>query len=278
MKRLPVIHDPLPFDAIAERERELWQEIDAMSVSELSRGPILSANTKTSVSLDFSTSRTCRPTEICKRVCYATKPTIPSAVLRRHLQNTALIAKAPTDHVVRLVSRRIDARRREFARRGVDLDFLRICGTGDLLPQMVWVVNALARERPDITWWVVTRRFKYAEQIVDAPNVVVALSIDASTSPADLQRARDLRSRRCNTYLSYLRMTEDDVGIPDARIVFDHGVSFNDPWGGKQCPVDAGTLRSGNIRGKGGTACATCRMCFTRPSSDDHGARQEELR
>jgi hypothetical protein len=263
MTRLVVLEDPSPFEIVEGRERELWKRVNKMSIAELSRGPILSANAKTGTSLNLSTTLVCSSaTETCKKLCYSLKPTVMTSDLMRRLRNTALVCKAPKDYAGDLILRRFAAlQRRYLLERNTNLDFLRVCGVGDLILPLVEVVNYMAHQRPDIILWLVSRKFDIAGQVTDRPNVFVSLSTDATTQAGDLAVACEL-AQRPNFYLNYLRLSPDDPGIPDARIVYDLHEGFPQPWSGTQCPVDAGTLKKGNVRGRGGTACARCRLCF----------------
>ncbi len=69
-RQAPTTTRPDPaFLAVRAREVALWQDLTPDEIEAL--GKMLSANAKTSVSLDFPIGHTCRPTRLCSRVCYA---------------------------------------------------------------------------------------------------------------------------------------------------------------------------------------------------------------
>ena len=95
------------------------------------------------------------------------------------------------------------------------------------------------------------------------PNIFLQRSLDATT-PRDLyERARFLAETHPRAYLSFLRTRPDD-DTKGAAIVFNEKRTKGLPYHGRtDCPVDAGRMPLGNIRGIGGTACALCRKCFS---------------
>jgi hypothetical protein len=136
-------------------------------------------------------------------------------------------------------------------------------GSGDLFPKIIPVLNAFARANPDVKLWIVTRQFGLAARIEPLPNVYLQLSIDSSTPPAFEKQAIRLVWQHPRAYLSFLRVepTDDTRG---AAIVFNEKATEGLPFNGRtDCPVDAGRLPLGNIRGVGGTACSRCRKCFS---------------
>jgi hypothetical protein len=130
-----------------------------------------------------------------------------------------------------------------------------------LFPELIPVLNGFALRHPDVLVWIVTRRFELAARIEPLPNLYLQLSLDATTPPRLERAAREIIATNPRAYLSFLRTrAEDDTRGAD--IVFDAMVGLPDS-GPTACPVDAGTLKLGNVRGVGGTACSKCRKCFS---------------
>jgi len=253
------------FVALQRKEAAVLAEVAALDLAELRRHPLLSANAKTSVSLDFPIGQTCEPTPICAKVCYGAVPraaTTWKKSLRKRLRNLRYVELAPVDEVVYRLSREFRRAQRRWAPKAA-IDFLRVCGTGDLFPALVPVVNRFARANPDIRLWVVTRRFDLAGGIVTLPNVFLQLSLDRSTPLALESVARLLVATRPRAYLSFLR-TDPGNDTRGAAIVFNEKRTPGLPYdAGTDCPADAGRLPLWNVRGVGGTACARCRKCFS---------------
>ena len=254
------------FATIRRRELILAREVNSLQLSDLRRGRLLSANAKTSVSLDFPIGHTCIPTATCVRVCYASSPSAPAAwskSLKKRLRNLRYVQLADADVAVDRLT--VDFRRaqRRWATRGARLDFLRVNGTGDLFPELIPVINGFAERNRDVKVWVVTRRFQLAAQVAELPNIYLQLSLDATTPPEMTAMAEQIVATHSRAYLSFLRTAPtDDTGV--ASIVFNEkrtpGLPYNRVT---DCPVDAGRLPLRNVRGVGGTACAQCRKCFS---------------
>lgn len=258
-------HDDPVFTALKRKEAPLATEVAAMNLDALRRYPLLSANAKTSVSLDFAIGQTCDPTALCARTCYASSPRAATTwrkSLRKRLRNLRYVELAPPDEAVARLEREFASARRRWAPRA-KLDHLRVNGTGDLFPTLIPVLNAFARRNPDVRLWIVTRRFDLAAGIAVLPNIFLQLSLDATTKPEHEAVARRLVETHPRAYFSFLRTspTDDTKG---AAIVFNEKRTRGLPYEGRtDCPVDAGRLSLGNVRGVGGTACAKCRKCFS---------------
>lgn len=124
-------------------------------------------------------------------------------------------------------------------------------------------INCFTAANPNVRVWVVTRRFDLAAQLVPRANLFLQLSLDASTQPAAITHARHLVATHPRAYFSFLRTASNDDTM-GASIVFNEKRTRGLPYESRtDCPVDAGRLPLGNIRGVGGTACARCRKCFT---------------
>lgn len=243
------------------------REVSRLTLEQLCKFPLLSGNAKTSVSLDFPIGHTCAPTELCAAVCYASRPGTParwdkSLVMR--LRNLRYFQLASTRQATdRLWLEHSRAARSADWRGRVELNFLRVNGTGDLTIEVVRVLNMFAAEHPEIALWVVSRRPEIAQHLAPAPNLYLQLSMDASTTIAGQDATELLVTRNPRAYVSYLRTRpgEDTFG---AAIVFNEkrtaGLGYD---GISDCPADAGRLPLDNERGVGGTACSKCRKCFS---------------
>ncbi len=271
MRRLPVIQpspDPTDeprFATLRERELQLMADVGDMTLDELRQGPLLSGNSKTSVSLDLPIGHTCQPTALCASVCYASRPGTPARwdkSVRMRLRTLRYFElSTPREAADRLW--REFRRARHAYRSRTRLDFLRVNGTGDLTMSVVRVLNIFVAEHPEITVWVVSRKPAIAAGLTPRPNLYLQLSTDATTTAPSLAMMRYLMDFNPRAYLSFLRTKPDD-DTSRAAIVFNEKGHHELPYTGiKDCPVDAGRLGLGNVRGKGGTACSRCRKCFT---------------
>lgn len=251
-------------------EESIAREVANLSIDDLrrliGRLGLLSANAKTGQSLDFPIGHTCSPTCVCARVCYGFASGAPARwpkCLRKRLRNFRYLNVEDAEEAITRLTREFAKARERWEKKGVRLDYLRVNGTGDLFPAIIPVLNGFARQNPDVALWIVTRRFDLAALIEPLPNVYLQLSLDATTPPELEKQARHLVETHPRAYLSFLRTspTDDTRG---AAIVFNEkrteGLPFNRPT---DCPVDAGKLELGNVRGVGGTACARCRKCFS---------------
>lgn len=231
---------------------------------------MLSANAKTTVSLDFPIGHTCDPTPACASVCYGAVPRAAATwkkSLRKRLRNLRYVIEAPPEEVAARLTREFRAAQRRWAPRA-RLDFLRVNGTGDLFPQVIPALRLFAAANPDVRVWIVTRRFDLAVRVPDLPNVYLQLSLDVSTPPALEREARRLVARHPRAYLSFLRTGPSD-DTRGAAIVFNEKRTRGLPFSSKtDCPADAGRLPLDNVRGVGGTACARCRKCFSDATLD----------
>jgi hypothetical protein len=253
------------FVALRAKELDIAREVEAMSLEELRRWPLLSANAKTSVSLDLPIGHTCDPTPTCAQVCYAAGPRAAATwrkSLRKRLRNLRYFQLEEPQAAAWKLGREFQRVRRRWEPRA-RLDYLRVNGSGDLFPELVPVLNFFASYYAGVRLWIVTRRPELAAQIAPRPNVFLQLSLDAST-PSDLvERSRFLAETHPRAYLSFLRTKPDD-DIKGAAIVFNEKRTEGLPYRGlTDCPVDAGRLPLDNVRGVGGTACSKCRKCFS---------------
>jgi hypothetical protein len=251
------------FVALKAEEALLAVDVAKLDLDALGRYPLLSVNAKTSVSLDFPIGHTCDPTAGCAGVCYASKPDAPARwrkSLVKRLRNLRYITLADPHEVARRLAREFERAQRRWSKRAT-LGALRINGSGDLFAEVVPVLNIFAANNPNVALWIVTRRFDLAAQISPLPNVYVQLSLDATTPAKLLEAAHALVRAHSRAYVSFLRTSASD-DAQDAAIVFNEKHTEGLPYDGvTDCPVDAGRLELGNVRGTGGTACAKCRKC-----------------
>jgi hypothetical protein len=266
--------DPV-FQALKRKEAPIAAEVAAMDLATLLCHPLLSANAKTSMSLDFPIGQTCDPTARCAHFCYAAVPRAATTwrkSLRKRLRNMRYCMLVSTGEAVARLTKEFAQARRRWAPRA-RLDYLRVNGTGDLFPALVPILNGFAAANPDVRVWIVTRQFDLASKIEPLRNIYLQLSLDDTTPPALEEAARRLVARHPRAYFSFLR-TAPRENTRGAAIVFNEKRTEDLPYHPKtDCPVDAGHLSLDNIRGVGGTACSKCRKCFTERTI----ARQREL-
>jgi hypothetical protein len=253
------------FTALRRKEAPIAEEVAMFGLEALRKHPLLSANAKTSVSLDFPIGSTCDPTALCARYCYAAGPRAATTwrkSLRKRHRNLRYFELEDTEVAVARLTREFATAQRRWAPRA-KLDCLRVNGTGDLFPAIIPVLNGFAARNPGVKLWIVTRRFELAEKIAPLPNIYLQLSLDATTPPALEEVARRLVASHPRAYFSFLRTSRGD-DTRGAAIVFNEKRTRDLPYHAKSdCPVDAGRLPLGNVRGVGGTACAKCRKCFS---------------
>lgn len=266
-RHLPVLKptDEPRFASIRNRENQLLRDVADLSIDQLGKYPLLSSNAKTSVSLDFPIGHTCTPTALCARVCYASRPGTPARwdkSVRMRLRTLRYFELASPATAAARLWREFGKAQRAWARRGLVLDFLRVSGTGDLTIEVVRALNLFTEAHPEITLWVVSRKPAVAGMLVARPNLFLQLSTDATTTPMARAQMQAVMAGNPRAYLSFLR-TEAHDNTHGAAIVFNEKATPGLPYGGMgDCPVDAGRLELGNVRGVGGTACSKCRKCF----------------
>lgn len=138
-------------------------------------------------------------------------------------------------------------------------DWLRWNGAGDLSPGACKVINALTRDHPDLTLWVISRRPEMVRLLVDRPSLKLLLSLDHSTPATPAQKLKDLKRRfkKAAVRFSYTRVTEADNPPPGIDVVFNKhvGGAFNAWPHQKVCPA---SLPDTEHKG----ACDPCRRCF----------------
>ena len=212
------------------------------------RERILSPNRVTGWSLNVPIAKTCQPTSVCAKSCYAAQGALswPTSLRRQDRVQRTLDAD-PVAFAQRLCAE-VDAR---------SIDFVRWNGCGDLTPAAVEAINWIGAHRPDVTLWVVTRIPALASLIEDAPRVFVHFSLDAASARRREEFLR-LGPRTTNYFFSYQAAQGEELLNPVAEtvsVVFHHRyrVSLN-TLEETSCPL--------NGRGAAPGACAACRRCF----------------
>jgi hypothetical protein len=138
-----------------------------------------------------------------------------------------------------------------------NLSFMRWCGSGDLTPRVVQVLNILGFVYPDTIHWIVTRKPEMAELLQPYPSFYIMFSLDGTEESKKRKEQVDklLNSR---IYYSYLRQEADEDTL-GASIIFNmqqkkKELPYDDPK--RVCPVDAAVLP---VEG----ACKKCKKCFS---------------
>ncbi len=211
---------------------------------------VLSFNKVTGYSVNVPIAFTCRPTAVCLETCYfATGAPSWPASLRHQSAIYESMKRDPKAFAERVAL--------EYDQLG--LSFLRWNGGGDLFDESVAVIHHLARMRPDIVLWVVTRIPQLASQIEHFENVFIHFSLDRDSMP---RRAQFLKAKPLNPnhFFSYQAAPGE---VPPRSISKHVSVLFFDNYKPTSdledhshvlCPLNA----SPNIAG----VCETCRRCF----------------
>ena len=234
---------------IIEKTRALSDAEDAGLLGSYENA--LSYNKVTGFSVNVAIAETCRPTAMCMKTCYfASGAPSWSNSLRHQRKIHASIKDDPAAFAQRVAL--------EYDRLG--LTFIRWNGGGDLFAESVATINYLARIRPDMTLWVVTRIPEWAVLIDDLPNVFVHFSLDKHS----LSRREEfikLKPKSPNYFFSY-QCDKDE--IPDANQLLHVSVLFFDNYAPTTdlkhydaevvCPLNVAT----DIR----NTCERCRRCF----------------
>lgn len=209
---------------------------------------LLSDNRKTKKSINYPICLTCSPTKICAKYCYARKGHIamPAAKDKQQLVYDSFLL-LPTEVVAERVMCEYFSN---------DLTFLRWCGSGDLFPEAVKVLNFITENYPNTVHWVVTRKPELIPTINAAPNLYINFSLDNS-SEHKIKKLK-LYPKHTRMYFSYLRTDKKDDTL-DSKIIFNLQQKKRKlPYDNKKkcCPVDAGAMELDG-------ACEKCRKCFS---------------
>jgi len=205
-----------------------------------------STNKVTGRSLNFPIIGTCKPTIVCSDTCYFAKgPSTWTASLKKQHRLMNSIKDDPAGVAARIVK---SARRKK-------LTFIRWTGGGDLFPELIPCIDAVAVAMPDVPQWIVSRIPKLAARITPRKNVYLHLSVDRSSWDR-LDEFRSIVPDGLQWFWSYQCDKGETPPSPDvAPVIFRDGY---DPMGGQlygnDCPLNA----ADDITG----VCETCRRCF----------------
>lgn len=198
---------------------------------------LLSKNTKTGYSIDLPLQGHCRPTKNCSKDCYARfgHQARPKAKLK-HVWLSQYLAGNDQTELIRECAAHTS---------------VRLCGSGDLLPEHLPAILRVATACPQTQFWGMTRKPEIAEALNDKlPNLHLLLSVDGS-SPASVWKYKGA--------MCYGPRHAEDVIPEDDRIK----VVFPRHFGGKvikgipRHPKDcAGTWHEND-------GCVTCGRCWT---------------
>lgn len=212
---------------------------------------VLSFNKVTGYSVNFPIAPTCRPTAVCMKTCYyAVGPTSWSNSVKHQYRAYNSVRNNPADFARRVAV--------EYDR--LRLSFIRWNGGGDLFAENVEAINTLARIRPDIVIWVVTRLPEWASKLEQAENLFIHFSLDQYS----LNRMSDfLRRHRLseNYFFSY---QADKGEIPSFENLKHVSVLFFDtykPTTDLQ-PYPADIICPLNTVKDISNVCEGCRRCF----------------
>ncbi len=237
MTRLTVIRDRTPDLTL----------VDAFEVA-------LSTNSKTGVSVNVAIAKTCQPTKACAEYCYGLVGRLTyNAALASQARNAAFFAgadKAVIRHEARRIGRSVLKKQ----------DFVRMFGVGDLQPGSVFFTTVLASEFPELSIWVSTRKLELARLLPLLPNLHVMLSLDATTTRANVEATRWLiRQMGPQFFAAWARGSPSDKIPRWVAVVFEeHKAGKRAMWDpeSRACPA---TIRDG-AEHEG--ACERCRFCF----------------
>ena len=212
---------------------------------------VLSFNKVTGYSVNVPIASTCRPTSSCLKTCYFA---VGAPSWTNSLLHQSTIYESILENPV-LFAERVAL---EYDRMG--LTFLRWNGGGDLFSESVEVINYLAKVRPDIVLWVVTRIPEYACQIEQASNVFIHFSLD-NASLARRPQFLKLKPLSKNYFFSY--QCEPDE-VPASAQLENVSVLFFDNYK-PSCDLSAFSSEIVcPLNGKDNIAetCVKCRRCF----------------
>lgn len=218
---------------------------------------VLSSNKVTGYSVNVPIAETCRPTAMCMNTCYFAAGATTWSNSLRHQRKVHASMKADPIAFTERVSMEYD---------NLGLTFIRWNGGGDLFEESVTTINYLAKMRPDMVVWVVTRIPEWAALVEQAPNVFVHFSLDKHS----LSRREDflkLKPKSKNHFFSYQCAAGE---IPPLEKLKDVAVLFFDNYKPTTdlanypaeivCPLNTAP----NIAG----VCETCRRCFNGEAVD----------
>ena len=212
---------------------------------------VLSGNKVTGYSVNVPIAETCRPTAMCMNTCYFAAGASTWSNSLRHQRKVHASMKADPIAFAERVSMEYD---------NLGLTFIRWNGGGDLFEESVTTINYLAKMRPDMVVWVVTRIPEWAALIEQAPNVFVHFSLDKHS----LSRRRDFLARnpRSKNYFFSYQCDEGEAPalekLEGIAVLFFN--NYNPPPNLSSYPTEVvcPLNTASNIAG----VCETCRRCF----------------
>jgi hypothetical protein len=140
------------------------------------------------------------------------------------------------------------------------LSFIRWNGGGDLFAENVRAINHLAKIRPDIVIWLVTRIPEWAVQIDQAPNVFIHFSLDKHS----LSRRSDFLAKKPksrNYFFSYQCDREEKPSLKNLEhvaVMFFDAYKPTMPLTDLPAPIVCPLNGAADISG----VCEKCRRCF----------------
>jgi hypothetical protein len=212
---------------------------------------VVSFNKVTGYSVNVPIASTCQPTVTCLKTCYFATGAPSWMNALRHQKAVEDTIKADPKAFAQRVALEYDR---------LGLTFLRWNGGGDLFPESIDAIHHLARMRPDVVLWVVTRIPALAAQIQHLPNVYIHFSLDRSSIPRKRQLLKASPKSR-NFFFSYQAEPGETVPatiLDEVSVVFFH--NYEPTWSGEMldrpevCPLN----RAASIVG----VCEGCRRCF----------------
>ena len=218
----------------------------------------VSGNAKTGASINSTIVETCQPTGRCMEYCYGKRGpvTFKNSILLQH-RNVLRFNYLETATQAEVDA---EALRIAYTVLASGENWIRWNGVGDLVPGSVRVVNALARLRPDITQWVVSRKVVEVGKLEDLPSIKILFSLDETTPDTIRQRAESLAStyKRAAFRFAWTRTATSGMAPPNVSIVFNEHIGKHHGAWSDDVRVCAATL-PGNTHTD---TCATCRRCF----------------
>lgn len=212
---------------------------------------VLSYNKVTGYSVNLPIAETCRPTAMCMKTCYFAMGAPMWSNALRHQRKVFYTMKTDPHGLAERVAMEYDR---------LGLTFIRWNGGGDLFEENVETINHLARIRPDIIIWVVTRIPEWAARVDHAPNVFVHFSLDKH-SLGRRNEVNAARPRSRNLFFSYQCDAEE---VPPHENLKHVSVLFFDNYKPttdlKRYPQDVVCPLNGAADIT--NTCNRCRRCF----------------
>jgi len=220
--------------------------------------PIISKNRICGETINLPIALTCQPTKVCSKTCYYARDT---TAIKNNLQKQTevfyLIENNPI-HAAKRISKELTG------------DFLRWNGGGDLTDNTVICINHLAKIRPDVNFWIVTRKPKCALKIKYSKNVYVQFSLDISSKNRLIFFMNHLEKliQPPQWFVSY-QCDKNEIlpGIENSGIsvLFYHNYKNNTLKPKSYCPLNDAITKN-RVKTYPNGNCYTCRRCFSDES------------